>query len=41
MSRNGYVLPSVKDPIMTIKFMKGVKSGFFFCLKQDQIQHFK
>ena len=41
MQRNGYVLPPAKDPLMTIKFMKGVKAGFFFCLKQDMMQNFK
>ena len=41
LQRNGYSLPPIKDPILTVKFMKGVRSGFFFCLKQEQVQHFK
>ena len=41
MLRNGFVLPPMKDPILTVKFMKGVKSGYFFCMKQEMVTNFK
>ena len=39
--RNGFVLPPMKDPLLTVKFMKGVKSGYFFCMKQEMVTNFK
>ena len=31
--------PPLKDPLLTISFMKGVLAGKFFLLKQEQVEH--
>ena len=33
--RNHFMVPPVKDPLMTIAFMKGVLDGKYFLLKQE------
>ena len=35
--RNRFLVPPLKDPIMTVAFMKGVLNEEFFVLKQEMV----
>ena len=37
--RNKFMVPPLKDPLVTVAFMKGVLNGRYFLLKQEQVEH--
>ena len=38
MVRNGYYMPSYKSSIITISWMKGIRSGTVWCPKYDELR---
>ena len=39
--RNQYIMPPFKDAIVTRKFMLGVKDGYYWCLRSNEVITFK
>ena len=39
--RNRYMVPPCKDPLMTVKFMKGVLAKEFFLLRCEQVTNIR
>ena len=37
LQRNQFIMPPQKDAIMTCKFMLGVKDGFYWCLRSQEV----
>ena len=37
LQRNQYIMPPMKDAIVTCKFMLGVKDGYYWCLRSSEV----
>lgn len=41
MVRNRYQMPQLKQALVTIKFMQGVRDGFYWCPRSNHARHFQ
>lgn len=39
--RNTWMVPPLKDRIMTNRFMTGIMRRHYFCIKQDEVRHIR